>query len=532
MDGFSGKRAVGGLSLSRSSGLSFKKPNQEDRSSQFCNHIGCSTRHSFMKSAETSIPEKPKPMKSPFHFKNSNSSAASYLRSSTSNLRKSKLEWKNEVSEADVAESSTRQNERGKDLMHDNGFVGREDENEGLQGLGKSMPILERFPKSPTEPSSSSSVSSGSRFGKQNNPRFGSAIHDTASSFLRRSSSPRTGTQALKTIPTGISDRPQRYGLRNLGCASISDVLPSGNSSSNGRSSRGVSVRRKFQAGEGSSSAILSLPGHPKPNEASSMTRNHSGRDFPVSVRTRRGSSTENTRVRLSEQEEEHIFQLPDAVLHRQLPRAVLSIHEAVQESSQRSFSDELPSVPVVGRPDSDNQTLQNRLNSRSEDRDDFRRFNIEGIAQVLLALERIEQDEELSYEQLLVLEANLFLGGLNFYDQHRDMRLDIDNMSYEELLALEEKMGTVSTALSEEALSKCLKRSIYWPSLSSSGFSCHGDDDDAKCIICQEEYVVGEEVGRLQCDHRFHVDCIREWLRLKNWCPICKTAAASQSEL
>lgn len=25
-----------------------------------------------------------------------------------------------------------------------------------------------------------------------------------------------------------------------------------------------------------------------------------------------------------------------------------------------------------------------------------------------------------------------MFLNGLNFYDQHRDMRLDIDNMSYE----------------------------------------------------------------------------------------------------
>lgn len=75
-----------------------------------------------------------------------------------------------------------------------------------------------------------------------------------------------------------------------------------------------------------------------------------------------------------------------------------------------------------------------------------------------MLALERIEQDEELSFEvvsyrvwvflfnwlsvvvkllflilqQILVLETNLFLNGLNFYDQHRDMRLDIDNMSYE----------------------------------------------------------------------------------------------------
>lgn len=34
--------------------------------------------------------------------------------------------------------------------------------------------------------------------------------------------------------------------------------------------------------------------------------------------------------------------------------------------------------------------------------------------------------------QQLLVLETSLFLNGLDFYDQHRDMRLDIDNMSYE----------------------------------------------------------------------------------------------------
>lgn len=29
-------------------------------------------------------------------------------------------------------------------------------------------------------------------------------------------------------------------------------------------------------------------------------------------------------------------------------------------------------------------------------------------------------------------METGLLLGGLSFYDQHRDMRLDIDNMSYE----------------------------------------------------------------------------------------------------
>lgn len=34
--------------------------------------------------------------------------------------------------------------------------------------------------------------------------------------------------------------------------------------------------------------------------------------------------------------------------------------------------------------------------------------------------------------QQILALETRLFLSSLNLYDQHRDMRLDIDNMSYE----------------------------------------------------------------------------------------------------
>ncbi|KAF3945898.1 hypothetical protein CMV_027774 [Castanea mollissima] len=122
---------------------------------------------------------------------------------------------------------------------------------------------------------------------------------------------------------------------------------------------------------------------------------------------------------------------------------------------------------------------------------------------------------------------------GLYVYDQHRDMRLDIDNMSYEELLALEKRMGTVSTALTEETLSECLKRSIYESTAPmDAAVGCIGENDvgkkeDVKCSICQEEYVVGDELGRLQCEHKFHVDCIEQWLGLKNCCPICKASAA-----
>jgi hypothetical protein len=178
-------------------------------------------------------------------------------------------------------------------------------------------------------------------------------------------------------------------------------------------------------------------------------------------------------------------------------------------------------------------------LSGSLSSQDSFRSYNLDGISEILPELDRIEQDIELNYEELLIMETGLLLGGLSLYDQHRDMRLDIDNMSYEELLALEERIGTVSTALTEEAISKCLKTSIYQMKPSSYGTitrsPCdHKEDADqkeeAKCSICQEEYTKGDEVGRLHCEHTFHVKCVQEWLRMKSWCPICKATAETSS--
>lgn len=165
----------------------------------------------------------------------------------------------------------------------------------------------------------------------------------------------------------------------------------------------------------------------------------------------------------------------------------------------------------------------QNGNNSSSIESTRVTPDNVDAIANVLLALERIDQEEGLTYDQIL---GNPFLGGFNLYDQHRDMRLDIDNMSYEELLALEEEMGSVSTALSEEELSKFLRISIYKP-LHIKDWRTRGDGclDDMKCSICQEEFIAGDEIGRVGCDHGYHAVCINQWLRLKNWCPICKVS-------
>ncbi|KAL5216541.1 hypothetical protein ABZP36_007942 [Zizania latifolia] len=148
-----------------------------------------------------------------------------------------------------------------------------------------------------------------------------------------------------------------------------------------------------------------------------------------------------------------------------------------------------------LARYRSDHQGGLPSLEDSMEDANGYWRFDVEGT-------------EELE---------NYFI----FNDRHRGMRMDIDGMSYEELLALGERIGTVSTGLSEDALSKCLNRSMYKPTTSGTH-----EQSDRKCSICQEEYSDGEEVGKMACKHYYHISCIQNWLMQKNWCPICKSVA------
>ncbi|TKW13529.2 hypothetical protein SEVIR_5G109700v4 [Setaria viridis] len=133
-----------------------------------------------------------------------------------------------------------------------------------------------------------------------------------------------------------------------------------------------------------------------------------------------------------------------------------------------------------------------------------------------------------------LMLEAERFmmLDQLVFYesraaaaDPHRNMRLDIDNMSYEELLALGEFMGNVNTGLADEKIAKCVREVVCCSSDLTQ--NDQDDQDDGSCVICLEGYKDKDVLGTLKCNHDFHADCIKKWLQTKNSCPVCKAAAA-----
>ena len=98
------------------------------------------------------------------------------------------------------------------------------------------------------------------------------------------------------------------------------------------------------------------------------------------------------------------------------------------------------------------------------------------------------------------------FINGVaELHDRHRDMRLDVDNMSYEvkhfalffcsfflsnlvilltmnyeqELLALEERIGDVKTGLNEEVILKSMKQRKY---VSTSNLE--------PCCICRVRFI------------------------------------------
>ena len=87
-----------------------------------------------------------------------------------------------------------------------------------------------------------------------------------------------------------------------------------------------------------------------------------------------------------------------------------------------------------------------------------------------------------------------------------------IDNMTYEELLELEKKMGKVSQGLTKEQIDQLLFE-VY---------SENNNKEDNICTICKNNFENGEKIRRLGCNHIFHMECIDPWLLEKKTCPVC----------
>ena len=47
---------------------------------------------------------------------------------------------------------------------------------------------------------------------------------------------------------------------------------------------------------------------------------------------------------------------------------------------------------------------------------------------------------------------------------------------------------------------------------------------DEKKCSICMTKFADDDDISILKCNHIFHEDCIKEWLKDYNYkCPVCR---------
>nr|GMC66486.1 E3 ubiquitin ligase BIG BROTHER-related-like [Ipomoea batatas] len=105
-------------------------------------------------------------------------------------------------------------------------------------------------------------------------------------------------------------------------------------------------------------------------------------------------------------------------------------------------------------------------------------------------------------------------------YEEIEEDDIDPDLLSYEELIALGELVGVESRGLSEAEITKSLHPSTF-QSLTSKTLV-------DRCVVCQLEYVEGEKLVALPCDHPYHCECITTWLQIKKVCPICNEEVSS----
>ncbi|KAA8545857.1 hypothetical protein F0562_020692 [Nyssa sinensis] len=183
------------------------------------------------------------------------------------------------------------------------------------------------------------------------------------------------------------------------------------------------------------------------------------------------------------------------------------------ESSGQRRHFPTLPSGPSSSPEET---AISSGSSSQGHHSPYPRQRLVSEIRQVLNAMRR---GENLRAEDYMLFDP--FINGVaELHDRHRDMRLDVDNMSYEELLALEERIGNVNTGLSEETIMASMQQRKYLSI--TEAFSSNLEP----CCICREDYYNGDDIGSLDCGHDFHTNCIKQWLTQKNLCPICKMTA------
>lgn len=122
--------------------------------------------------------------------------------------------------------------------------------------------------------------------------------------------------------------------------------------------------------------------------------------------------------------------------------------------------------------------------------------------------------------------------------------RLYGESLAFEEKTASSPLIGTIRIEIDhapltyETLLSLMRERDIYNISLLNDNEltrnprikldirsrQCRTADVHEECSICQNKFKLGEKLSSLNCHHIFHYNCLQEWGKYKQECPLCRT--------
>ncbi|ONK59262.1 uncharacterized protein A4U43_C08F4640 [Asparagus officinalis] len=107
-------------------------------------------------------------------------------------------------------------------------------------------------------------------------------------------------------------------------------------------------------------------------------------------------------------------------------------------------------------------------------------------------------------------------------HSQEPWQEVDPDELSYEELVALGEVVGTESRGLSADTIASL-------PSVNYKAQTSQDGNTD-QCVICRLDYEDGDSLVSLSCKHLYHPECINQWLQINKVCPICSCEVSTSS--
>ncbi|XP_016364968.1 RING finger protein 165-like [Sinocyclocheilus rhinocerous] len=103
---------------------------------------------------------------------------------------------------------------------------------------------------------------------------------------------------------------------------------------------------------------------------------------------------------------------------------------------------------------------------------------------------------------------------------------------SYEELLQLEDRLGSVNRGAIQTTIERFTFPHKYKKRKPLDLKLCVSEEEldvDEKCTICLSLLEDGEDVRRLPCMHLFHQVCVDQWLATSRKCPICRVDIQTQ---